>query len=185
MLVELVILGSLKDGPRHGYEIKKTVENSLGRFLKLNNNLLYPTLKRLERTGAVSCRVDVQDRRPARRVYAITPSGEALLSDLLEDAEGETRQATYAAFYVRVAFFHLVSPVTRLRILRVRQRLLLDVIAYLEDCLACQNEARPYARRLAAFSLQRHQAELEWVELLIAEEKASPALAEIGGDQHG
>lgn len=175
MLIDLVILASLQEGPRHGYEIKKSLENSLGRFLKLNNNLLYPALRRLEKQGALTCRVDSADKRPARRVYSITPAGEALLARLLEDVEPDGRHSAHAEFYVRVAFFHLIPPSARLRLLRARQRLLLSLMTHLEECLEHPKDPpRPYAQKLAAFSLERHQAELDWVERLIAEEKGNP-----------
>lgn len=124
------------------------------------------------------------DKRPARRVYSITPFGNVLLTRLLEDPESESRPNPYAEFYVRLTFFHLVPPETRLRILRARQRALLNLVPQMENPSDHkEDESRPYARKLAAFSLERHHAEIEWVEELIAEERAQQAQGEAAGRQ--
>ncbi len=58
---EIVILAMLRQGPRHGYEIKKDIERALGGTVPLNNKTLYLALKRFEERGAVTRQVIPQD----------------------------------------------------------------------------------------------------------------------------
>ena len=54
MYVEILILAHLSRQPAHGYEIKRSVEQSLGEAYAINNNQLYPTLRRFEEMGAIT-----------------------------------------------------------------------------------------------------------------------------------
>lgn len=55
VFAEILILGQLLSGPKHGYEIKKDVQETLGEAFEINNNLLYPALRRfLERVSSPS-----------------------------------------------------------------------------------------------------------------------------------
>jgi PadR family transcriptional regulator AphA len=74
-----VVLGMVRLGARSGYEIKQAVELSIRFFWTISQAQIYPSLKRLERSGLVEGRDDPQGRRP-RRVFAITADGEAALT---------------------------------------------------------------------------------------------------------
>ena len=52
MYFDILMLRVLADGPQHGYEIKKSVERILG-GRSINNNVLYPALRRFEEQGAI------------------------------------------------------------------------------------------------------------------------------------
>ena len=52
MYFDILMLRVLAEGPRHGYEIKKSVERILG-GRSINNNVLYPALRRFEEQGAI------------------------------------------------------------------------------------------------------------------------------------
>jgi PadR family transcriptional regulator, regulatory protein AphA len=77
-----VVLGMVRLGARSGYEIKQAVENSIRFFWTISQAQIYPSLQILERAGLVTGRADPRGRRP-RRVYEITPAGEATLRDWL------------------------------------------------------------------------------------------------------
>lgn len=53
MYVDILLLAELTTGPKHGYEIKKNIQNRLGNNFELNHNMLYPTLRRFENMGAI------------------------------------------------------------------------------------------------------------------------------------
>ena len=48
MYVDILLLAELTTGPKHGYEIKKNVQNRLGENFELNHNTLYPALRRFK-----------------------------------------------------------------------------------------------------------------------------------------
>jgi DNA-binding PadR family transcriptional regulator len=52
-MLELAILGLLKEQPLHGYELKKRLVDALGAFSSVSFGSLYPALARLQRAGAV------------------------------------------------------------------------------------------------------------------------------------
>ena len=52
-MLELAILGLLKESDLHGYELKKRLVEALGPFSSVSFGSLYPALARLQRAGAV------------------------------------------------------------------------------------------------------------------------------------
>ena len=52
-MLELAILGLLKESDLHGYELKKRLADTLGSFSSVSFGSLYPALGRLEAAGAV------------------------------------------------------------------------------------------------------------------------------------
>jgi DNA-binding PadR family transcriptional regulator len=52
-VLELAILGLLKEQELHGYELKKRLVEALGPFSSVSFGSLYPALARLQRAGAV------------------------------------------------------------------------------------------------------------------------------------
>ena len=53
IVLELAILGLLKEQDLHGYELKKRLAETLGPLSSVSFGSLYPALGRLERAGAV------------------------------------------------------------------------------------------------------------------------------------
>ena len=52
-MLEMAVLGLLKDRTMHGYELKKELTATLGQFWQVSYGSLYPTIRRLEVEGAV------------------------------------------------------------------------------------------------------------------------------------
>ncbi len=70
------VLGILSMGPMSGYEIKKTIEGSLGNFWSESYGQIYPILKGLVSEGLATSSTEVQVGRPNRHVYTITAAGQ-------------------------------------------------------------------------------------------------------------
>jgi DNA-binding PadR family transcriptional regulator len=67
-VLELAILGLLKERPMHGYEIRKSLREDFGVLSNLSFGSLYPALARLESAGALSTlEPDLPSRRTRRR----------------------------------------------------------------------------------------------------------------------
>ena len=116
-VTEILILALLKAHPQHGYEIRKHTALIL-RQPKLNTNLLYPALHRLELSKAIEKKVLEQKGRPAKHVYSITPLGAERFAQLLRQF-GEVDAEDEDEFLVRVAFFQFLdesSPDTNARL---------------------------------------------------------------------
>lgn len=80
---ELLILGLLMTESRHGYGINEFIERNLSRVTDMKKPTAYATLERLCRQGYVRVRTEQEGNRPPRKVYAVTPSGEAYFEELL------------------------------------------------------------------------------------------------------
>jgi DNA-binding PadR family transcriptional regulator len=69
------LLGILTCRPMTGYELKQFFDASVQHFWNAELSQIYPTLKALEEGGFVEKHVEVQESRPNRKVYQITPAG--------------------------------------------------------------------------------------------------------------
>jgi DNA-binding PadR family transcriptional regulator len=69
------LLGLLSYQPMTGYELKGFFDSSIEHFWNAELSQIYPTLKSLEDADYVSKRVEVQENRPNRKIYAITDAG--------------------------------------------------------------------------------------------------------------
>jgi DNA-binding PadR family transcriptional regulator len=84
MDAKTLCLGVLAKGDASGYEIKKAFEE--GPFAHIHPTSfgsIYPALAKLTDEGLVSCTELAQDKRPDKKVYAMTESGRrALVTEL-------------------------------------------------------------------------------------------------------
>jgi PadR family transcriptional regulator, regulatory protein PadR len=71
---ELLVLGVLDGGPRHGYQIALDVEQRSGGLFVLQHGTLYPILHRLEGAGLITGRWQQAAGR-RRRAYRLTAAG--------------------------------------------------------------------------------------------------------------
>ncbi|WP_423923874.1 PadR family transcriptional regulator [Frigoribacterium sp. 2-23] len=117
MVLDILLLAVLQQGPVHGYELKRRVRRPS--LTPVSNNSLYPSLRRFEAGGAVTVTLEKLEGRPQRRVYAITPDGSRLLHDLLTTFPVD-RAADDDQFYVRLASFDALSTDERDAILAAR-----------------------------------------------------------------
>lgn len=83
-----ILLDVLRDGPKHGYEIIKTLEERSGGEYVPSPGTVYPTLQLLADQGLVSA-----NEKSERRTYELTKEGEAEL-----DAQSELVAAFWSRF---------------------------------------------------------------------------------------
>ena len=83
---ELLFLGLLKEGPKHGYEIKRKIEEELFPFVGLKIKSIYYPLKKMEQLGLVDKDVGREGRWPEKFVYSITPKGEKIFDHLINES---------------------------------------------------------------------------------------------------
>ncbi len=198
-MLELAILGLLKELPLHGYELKKRLNDSLGHLFGVSYGSLYPALARLEKAGAIEA-VDppvataaipatgsisgeaaaARLRRPLRRsgrtrkAYRIASRGQALLTELLS-AEAPPGADEDRNFAVKLAFFRHLEPDARLHLLRRRRDSLAGQLARGREALAAIASGRVPRPDRYTCSLLEHETcsaerDLEWVDSLIAGE---------------
>ena len=92
--IELALLGFLRQGPLHGYQIHQQLSgpSGLSQVWRLKQSQLYALLARLDEAGYISGTLQAQESRPARRVYSLTPLGEAIYLEWVRSPVSVPRQ---------------------------------------------------------------------------------------------
>ncbi|HXF22685.1 MAG TPA: helix-turn-helix transcriptional regulator [Streptosporangiaceae bacterium] len=172
MYFDILVLRVLEDGARHGYEIKKSVERILG-GRSINNNVLYPALRRFEEQGAIRrVAAEADPGRPPRNVYQLTDTGYDLLMAMIRDAS-PALLADENEFQTRVSFFADLEVADRLAMLGVRREILRSRLAHLQS-LRPDAVAAPWGMRVLDFSIDRYRQELTWLDELTTAAAATP-----------
>lgn len=79
--LDLIILQSLRWGPRHGYGLVQHIRAVSRGVLQVDAGSLYPALHRLERQKLVKAAWETSERKQRVRVYKLTRAGQARLAD--------------------------------------------------------------------------------------------------------
>ena len=170
-MLEMAVLGLLKERPMHGYQLSRELTESLGGLWRVSYGSLYPTLRRLERDGAIESQAG--DERGARRkkVYRITSTGEEMFLDLLQETPVDT-QSEDARFRMRLAFFRYLPPETRIRLLERRRQALQRRLSTISEAMRSDRGAPDdYGHALIEHSRAATESDISWLEGLIAAER--------------
>jgi len=162
-MTDLVLLATLLDGPKHGYQLKKQAGMIFGQRA-IHNNLVYPLLRRFTASGWVTRKTVPGERGQKRQQYAITRAGiEALverLSDFPEDAA-----YSHDGFRLRVALFPVLAEETRARILSAREAAVREVSSRME-AMQVAEAIDFYPREVLQFTREQLARELAWIHRL-------------------
>ena len=79
---EALILATLADGPRHGYQLALEIEDRSGGSFRFNHGTLYPILHKLESQGLIDGTWAEPAGKRKRRQYALTADGRQHLNRL-------------------------------------------------------------------------------------------------------
>lgn len=138
MMVRLFVLGALRDGPRHGYRVRREAEiDRTDAWADIKPGSIHNALHRMAKDGSVRVAEVAQDVGPARTVFEMTPAGARELT-------GRTRDALRAA----------VAPADPF-----------DVALRLADGLSAPDVVRALEERRAAFADRVHTHRTTYVEV--------------------
>src|SRR5918999_5395440 len=126
-MLELAILGLLKERAMHGYELRKQLAQRLGFFWSVSFGSIYPTLRRLERRGLIEKFSNEDSASRRKQTFRITEEGEREFMELI--AEGATSAWEEEKFPLRLAFFRYLKPELRIRLMERRKAALEDKLA--------------------------------------------------------
>jgi DNA-binding PadR family transcriptional regulator len=168
-----VILGLLTFREMSGYDLKVLADRSIKDFYwSPTKSQIYSELRRLESHGLATMREVVQERRPDKRIYTITPAGRAAMQQWL--AQTGVKPDTYKSQLLLKLFFgHLVSAQHLIALVEERQQELKtslerskDQLQYLQD-----RSQEPLTEKDGVFPLltlqhtmAKAQADLAWVD---------------------
>jgi DNA-binding PadR family transcriptional regulator len=205
-VLELAVLGLLKEQQLHGYELKKRLSDTLGGGSTngVSFGSLYPALSRLEAAGAVKTveergepggipfpmtgsfggelaafRARFPSRLPSRgrKVYAITELGEQLFADLLA---GETFSGDEdRSFNLRLAMARYLEPDARVGLLSRRRGVLVERLARSRARLrAGSGRLDSYRVSLIEHASEMAESDIAWIDRLIAQEGLDRPIAQ-------
>lgn len=83
---EMLFLGLLVDGPKHGYEIKRKIEDELFPLLGLQVKSIYYPLKKMERLNLIAKDTGREGKFPEKYIYRLTPQGRKVFDRLITES---------------------------------------------------------------------------------------------------
>ena len=170
-MLELAILGLLKERSMHGYQLSKQLTDALGGFWRVSYGSLYPSLRRLERDGSVERVFSDEEVGRRKNVYRITSKGEDHFQELLQETGTESSEDN--KFRVRLAFFKYLGPEMRIKLLERRRAFLQERLATIEASIARQNGSTgdAYTLSMMNHSQDATQSDIAWLDDLISAER--------------
>lgn len=120
---ELLFLGLLNQGAKHGYEIKKRIKEILSLFAGLEIKSIYYPLRILEKNGLVVKRIAKQPKRPNRLIYSLTDKGRVRFNNLLLKSFLDFRRPQFS-LDISLYFLRYVKPRLLKRRIQARTRML-------------------------------------------------------------
>lgn len=167
------ILGLLTFGERSGYDLSKLANESIGFFFSPAKSQIYSELRRLVSLGFATEREVEQERRPDKRLYAITEEGRSALRDWLESPEVEPDEFK-SPFLLKVFFGAQTSRETllaQLRRMRAHYEEELETYRTIERVI--RDEPSLYYPYLTLrCGLKACRASIRWIDETIAELEA-------------
>ncbi len=163
-MLDLAVLGLLREGPHHGYQVRRRLQE-LG-FRRFSFGSLYPALKRLETKGYIEA---VKATSGRRKAYRLTGEGADAFNEMLgsDVDDGDERQ-----FRIRLAFFGHLEHAQRLRILGDRRAALVERLAESRGTRRRMTPTDPYPLALVERSIATTESEIAWIDGLVAGERS-------------
>jgi DNA-binding PadR family transcriptional regulator len=115
--LKCTILGLLIDKPMHGYQLKRVLSPGLSNDKLVNDGVLYPLLKKMEREGLVRKEVVQGENAPPRHLFRPTGKGREAFFDWLGSDTSEEDEVKYDfflghPFLNKCLFFDRLEPGT-------------------------------------------------------------------------
>ncbi|PWH20005.1 MAG: PadR family transcriptional regulator [Anaerolineae bacterium] len=160
----LLLLGLLRQSEMHGYQLYEFIERNLTTCTNLKKPSAYFLLSKMEAEGLVEVQETRTGNRPPRKVYRLTPEGERLFWQSLEENLAQFIPTVFVGD-VGLAFLDQLPSQRALDLLQRRQAAMQMYLAKLE--------ALPPHRGSAALLIQHQihhvRSELAWLASLIAD----------------
>ncbi|MBW2340887.1 MAG: helix-turn-helix transcriptional regulator [Deltaproteobacteria bacterium] len=157
---ENALLGILVTGPKHGYELHGYVSIKMNQFWDLSMSQVYALLKRLEGNGVVESQEEWQERRPAKKIFSLSPRGKERFLDWVSSPVEHVRD-------VRIEFLAKLFFVRELH-LKEGLTLIDKQIDVLQEKLRAIENSREkvsdeFQKVLYSFKASQTTAALDWL----------------------
>jgi len=157
---EYILLGSLMQGPRHGYEIMQFLDSALKAAWRVSSSQLYALMKRMEKEKLLESSLELQVTRPSKRVFKITERGKKSFLAWLASPTDHVRDFRLE-FIGKLFFYHKLSLEGALELIEaqiqvldgIRQRILKEK----------REESDPFNILVYDFKLETVKGQIRWL----------------------
>lgn len=165
---ELVLLGLLKEGPKHGYEIKRLIQQVLGEFTNLETTSIYYPLAKLEKNGLVIKKKGRKGKYPEKYIYHLTKKGSQRFGVLLNRSFLRV-QRPCLELDLSLFFLPSIKPSIARRRLSSRAEALKKVLKWLQMQKASleRKNASHYLKLISHHNIEALKTELKFLSDLI------------------
>ena len=101
--------------PSHGYQLKKNIRETVNPYFKINNNVLYPTLSKMEKKGLIEGK-EMHGKGINKKVYHITDEGKEHFLEIV--AQPTEPDINNFEFMIKAIFFDYISKEKRLEVIK-------------------------------------------------------------------
>lgn len=169
-----VLLGLLAiESTQSGYDLKKTIEGSVGFFWGESYGQLYPTLKQLTAEGLVSSTTPKSTAGRKRQLYSITAAGQKALKEWL--ALPYRMAPLRDEFLLKLFFGHtagIESTISQVKEFQIKTRELVQYLEMIGQVSKQRQSERPeliYWLLTLEYGLAQQRATLTWSENALAQ----------------
>jgi DNA-binding PadR family transcriptional regulator len=158
---KLLLLGLLRRQEMHGYQLFEFIDRDLGYCTDLKKPTAYYLLNKMAQDGWIEEQMFQDGNRPPRRVYRMTPAGEAAYQRLLRENLQSYSPVTFKDD-VGLAFIDDLDPSEARRLLELRRA---AIHAALAEVLATPPHAGA-TQWVIDHQIYHLQAEINWLEVI-------------------
>jgi DNA-binding PadR family transcriptional regulator len=170
--IRYVILGLLSHDPLTGYDIKKRIEGSISYFYDASFGQIYPELASMEEQALISKKIEMNEKKPSRKIYSITESGVSELQKWLtlpiEEEKVRYDILLKIFFGSRISVEENVRNIGEFRLRNAEKLLTLDHFEKNLRTVLGENVDHIYYYLTVRFGQQVMRAHVEWADEAIA-----------------
>lgn len=166
LTVELALLGFLRRGALHGYEIHRQLADpaGLGEVWRLKQSHLYALLSRLAEEGYLTSSLKPQETRPQRRQYRLTKIGRTAFREWIQEPVARGRDIRLD-FLTKYFFAELEGPEVAARLLHKQRVVCQDWLKQQQRQAEAARGARPFEWKVCQFRISQIESVLAWLDL--------------------
>jgi DNA-binding PadR family transcriptional regulator len=165
LTTELALLGFLYEKPMYGYEIHKRMSDpsGLGQVWQVKQSQLYALIGKLEKDGFISSELQIQEARPSRKVFRLTPTGIQVFLDWLHNPVEHGRDMRLE-FLVKLYFIQNEGEAVVNQLIQKQREVCQNWLNYQDNQSQLVQGAPNYEWYVRQFRRGQIQAMLTWLD---------------------
>jgi PadR family transcriptional regulator AphA len=165
--LEYPILGILLINNQHGYDLHQCLSENLSMLWHASQSQVYATLERLETKGLISGDIQAQEKRPARRVFSLTPAGKATVEQWLNQPTPCGVQAIRMELPTRLFILNQINPAQIPPVVEAQKLEIHSGYLSISRSLSYLPSEQIYNRMALQIRLQQIEALLIWIDVAL------------------